>query len=407
MTLRSGREFLAIPGPTTIPDEVLAAMHRPAVDLYVGEIVEVTASCLTDLKRVFRTEGRTYVYAANGHGAWEAALTNCLSRGDKVLALDSGLFGWAWADLANVLGLDVEILAAKPRRAVEPAAVAERLRADRAGKIKAVLAVQIDTAAGIVNDIPAIRAAMDDAAHPALLMVDAVASLACMPFEMDAWGVDVTIAGSQKGLMTPPGLAFIAAGEKARAAHENAGLVTRYWDWTFREGPEHYQKYCGTAPEHLMFGLRHALDMLEAEGLPNVFRRHALLADATRAAVVRWAEGGVLECNAVEPAERSNSVTTLRFTGSDARPLIEFCREQCGVVLGIGIGDELAGRAVRIAHMGHINAPMILGVLGVVETGFIALDIPHGKSGVADAAALLGDALTTPARSKTMTKGSR
>ena len=407
MTLRSGREFLAIPGPTTIPDEVLAAMHRPAVDLYVGEIVEVTASCLTDLKRVFRTEGHTYVYAANGHGAWEAALTNCLSRGDKVLALDSGLFGWAWADLAKVLGLDVEILAAKPRRAVEPAAVAERLRADRAGKIKAVLAVQIDTAAGIVNDIPAIRAAMDDAAHPALLMVDAVASLACMPFEMDAWGVDVTIAGSQKGLMTPPGLAFIAAGERARAAHENAGLVTRYWDWTFREGPEHYQKYCGTAPEHLMFGLRRALDMLEAEGLPNVFRRHALLADATRAAVARWAKGGALECNAIEPTERSNSVTTLRFTGSDARPLIEFCREQCGVVLGIGIGDELAGRAVRIAHMGHVNAPMILGVLGVVETGLTALGIPHGKSGVADAADILGAALTAPARSKTMTRGSR
>ena len=206
--------------------------------------------------------------------------------------------------------------------------------------------------------------------------------------------------------MTPPGLAFIAAGEKARAAHETAGLVTRYWDWTFREGPEHYQKYCGTAPEHLMFGLRRALDMLEAEGLPNVFRRHALLADATCAAVARWAEGGALECNAVEPTERSNSVTTLRFTGYDARPLIEFCREQCGVVLGIGIGDELAGRAVRIAHMGHINAPMILGVLGVVETGLTALGIPHGKSGIADAAALLGGALTAPTPSKTMTKGS-
>lgn len=395
MTVHNGREFLAIPGPTTVPDEVLSAMHRPAVDLYSGEIVDVTVSCISDLGKIFRTDSEPFLYAANGHGAWEAALVNCLSRGERVLALESGMFGGAWAEMASALGVEVEILAAAPRRAVDPDAVGERLRADRKGRIKAILAVQIDTAAGIVNDVPAIRAAMDDAVHPALLMVDAVASLACMPFEMDAWGVDVTIAGSQKGLMTPPGLAFIAAGEKARAAHRNAGLVTRYWDWTFREGPEHYQKYCGTPPEHLMFGLRRALDMLEAEGLPNIFRRHALLADATRAAVARWAEGGALECNAVEPAERSNSVTTLRFSNSDARPLIEFCREQCGVVLGIGIGNELAGRAVRIAHMGHVNAPMILGVLGVVETGLTALGIPHGKSGVADAAALLGRALAT------------
>lgn len=401
MTLRSGREFLAIPGPTTVPDEVLSAMHRPAVDLYAGEIVEVTLSCLAALKRMFRTSGATYVYAANGHGAWEAALTNCLSRGDTVLVLDSGLFGWAWGELAKVLGIRVETLAARPRRAVHPAAVAERLRIDRDRRVKAVLAVHIDTAAGIVNDIPAIRGAIDAAAHPALFMVDAVASLACVPFDMDAWGVDVTVAGSQKGLMTPPGLAFIAAGEKARTAHRDAGLVTRYWDWTFREGPEHYQKYCGTPPEHLMFGLRRALDLIEEEGLPNVFRRHALLAQATRAAVARWAEGGALEFNAVEPSERSDSVTTVRLSGADPQPLIDFCREQCGVVLGIGIGEELSQRAFRIAHMGHVNAPAILGVLGVVEAGLAALDIPHGKSGVADAAALLGDALAGAKRPDT------
>ena len=393
MTVRNGRELLAIPGPTTVPDEVLSAMHRPAVDLYSGEIIGVTTSCISDLKKVFRTGSEPFLYAANGHGAWEAALVNCLSRGDRVLALESGMFGGAWAEMARVLGLEVEVLAARPRRAIEPDAVEDRLRADREGRIKAVLAVQIDTAAGIVNDAPAIRQAVAGAGHPALVMVDAVASLACMPFEMDAWGVDVTVAGSQKGLMTPPGLAFVAAGERARAAHRRADLVTRYWDWSFREGDEHYQKYCGTAPEHLMFGLRRALDMLLDEGLENVFRRHALLADAARAAVGRWSEGGAFGFNALEPSERSDSVTTLRFGERDPQPLLDFCRERCGVVLGIGIGPELSGRAIRIAHMGHVNAPMLLGVLGTFETALTALGIPHGRSGVAAAAASLGAAL--------------
>ena len=393
MTVRSGREFLAIPGPTTVPDEVLTAMHRPAVDLYSGEIINVTKSCIEDLKTIIRTESEPFLYAANGHGAWEAALVNCLSRGDRVLALQSGMFGGAWAEMATVLGLDVELLSAPPRRAIDPGAVRERLRADRDGRIKAVLAVQIDTAAGIVNDIPAIRQAARDAGHPALLMVDTIASLACMPYEMDDWDIDVTVAGSQKGLMTPPGLAFVAAGERARAAHRRADLVTRYWDWSFREGDEHYQKYCGTAPEHLMFGLRRALDMLLAEGLEHVFRRHALLADATRAAVERWAEGGAFGFNVLEPSERSNSVTTLRFEEHDPQRVLDFCREHCGVVLGIGIGPELSGRAIRIAHMGHVNAPMTLGVLGTFETALIALDLPHGKGGVAEAAASLGAAL--------------
>ena len=394
MTVRSGREFLAIPGPTTIPDEVLSAMHRPAVDLYSGEIVNVTTSCIEDLKGIFRTRHEPFLYVANGHGAWEAALVNCLSRGDRVLALQSGMFADAWAEMAKVVGLDVEMLAAPPRRAVDPGAVADRLRADRDAAIKAVLAIQIDTAAGIVNDVPAIRRAIDEAGHPALLMVDAVASLACMPFEMDAWGVDVAVAGSQKGLMIPPGLAFVAAGERALAAHRRADLVTRYWDWSFRMDGEHYRRYCGTAPEHLMFGLRRALDLLLEEGLDGVFRRHTLLAAMTHAAVERWAEGGAFEINAVEPAERASSVTALRFSdGCDPQALIDFSRRQCGVILGIGIGEDLSGRAIRIAHMGHVNAPMMLGVLGVFEAGLIALGVPHGAGGVAAGAAVLGAAL--------------
>ena len=394
MTVHNGREFLAIPGPTTVPDAVLSAMHRPAVDLYSGEIINVTMSCIEDLKKIIRTRSEPFLYAANGHGAWEAALVNCLSRGDRVLALQSGMFGGAWAEMAEVLGLEVETLVARPRRAIDPQALEDRLRVDRERRIKAVLAVQIDTAAGIVNDVPNIRQAVANAGHPALVMVDTIASLACMPYEMDGWDIDVTVAGSQKGLMTPPGLAFVAAGERARAAHRRADLVTRYWDWSFREGDEHYQKYCGTAPEHLMFGLRRAIDMLLEEGLPQVFRRHALLADATRAAVGRWAQGGALAFNVVEPAERSNSVTTLRFEGCDPQRVLDFCLQRCGVVLGIGIGPELSRRAIRIAHMGHVNAPMILGVLGSFETALTALGIPHGTSGVAEAARSLGEALS-------------
>jgi alanine-glyoxylate transaminase/serine-glyoxylate transaminase/serine-pyruvate transaminase len=393
MTLASGREFLSIPGPTTVPDAVLSAMHRPAIDIYSGALLDITTSCLADLRRVFRTEGRVYIYAANGHGAWEAALVNVLSAGDAVLVLESGLFAAVWGEMARVLGLEVEILPGDWRRAVDPAALEARLRQDRAGRIKAVLVVQVDTASSGVNDIPAIREAMDAAGHDALLMVDAIASLATMPFEMDQWRVDVAVAGSQKGLMTPPGLSFVAAGPHALAAHRAAGLRTRYWDWTEREGPEHYQKYCGTPPEHLMFGLRKALDLLLKEGLENVFRRHRLLAEAVRRAVAAWAQGGVLDFNILEASERADSVTTVRLAeGRDPKPLLELCRRQCGVVLGVGIGP-LSGKALRIAHMGHVNAPMILGTLGALEVGLVALDIAHGKGGLQAAIDWLGGAL--------------
>src|ERR1700720_2581467 len=348
MVVRAGREFLAIPGPTTLPDEVLRAMHRPAVDIYSGPLLALTASLLRDLNRLFRTKGRSYIYIANGHGAWEAALTNVLSRGDKVLVLESGRFAAGWGDAAAKLGGEVETLAGNWRRAVRPAEVEARLRADKAGRIKAILAVQIDTASGVVNDIAAIGQAIKAARHDALFMVDAVASLGCMPFEMDAWGVDVAMSGSQKGLMTPPGLSFVAAGARARALHESADLRTPYWDWTAREGDVHYQKYAGTPPEHLMFALRRALDMLFAEGLENVFLRHRLLAEAVRRAVDVWSQGQAIALNVVEPAERSDPVTTVLMNGGPApRPLVDYCNKKCGVVLGIGIGD-LSGKAFRI-----------------------------------------------------------
>ena len=250
MVVRAGREFLAIPGPSTMPDEVLAAMHRPAVDIYSGPLLALTDRLLADLRWIFRTRGRTYIYIANGHGAWEAALTNVLSRGDRILVLESGRFALGWGDMAAKLGVEVEVLAGDARRAVRPQAVAARLRRDMqtAGKrrFKAVLVVQVDTASGVVNDLAAIGQAIAAAGHDALYMVDAVASLGCMPFEMDAWGIDVAMSGSQKGLMTPPGLGFVAAGKRARAAHRRADLRTPYWDWTPRDGKIHYQKYAGT-----------------------------------------------------------------------------------------------------------------------------------------------------------------
>ena len=311
MAVRSGREFLMIPGPTTMPDEVLRAMHRPAIDIYAGPLLQLTDPLFDDLSRIFRTKGRSHIYSANGHGAWEAALTNVLSQGDKVLVLESGRFAIGWGNMATGLGCEVEVLKGGWRRAVDPAQVAARLKADRAGEIKAVLAVQIDTASGVVNDIAAIGAAIRSAGHEALFMVDAVASLGCMPFEMDEWGVDVAMAGSQKGLMTPPGLGFVAANARAKEAHKKAGLRTPYWDWTLREGEEHYVKYGGTPPEHLLFGLRQALDILLAEGMENAFRRHRLLAEAVRRTVAAWSKGGAIDFNVLEPAQRSDTVTVI------------------------------------------------------------------------------------------------
>jgi len=390
MSVRAGREFLAIPGPTTVPDEVLGAMHRPAVDIYSGPLLKLTDSLLADMTRIFRTEGRAYIYIANGHGAWEASLTNVLSKGDKILVLESGRFAIGWGESARRMGCEIEILKGDMRRAVRPAEVEARLKSDKGGTIKAVLVAQIDTASGVVNDIEAIGEAMRAARHDALLMVDAVASLGCMPFEMDAWRVDVAMSGSQKGLMTPPGLSFVAANERAREAHKKAGLRTPYWDWTDREGDAHYQKYAGTPPEHLLFGLRKALDLLFEEGLENAFRRHRLLAEAVRRAVGVWAEGQAIGFNIIEASERSDTVTAVLMNGGrDPEALRAYCHQQCGVVLGHGIG-ELSGKAFRVAHMGHVNAPMILGTLSVIEVALAALGVPHGKGGVQAAIDWLG-----------------
>jgi alanine-glyoxylate transaminase / serine-glyoxylate transaminase / serine-pyruvate transaminase len=394
MTVRAGREFLAIPGPSTMPDEVLRAMHRPALDIYSDQMINLTDSVLRDLSTLFATKGRSYIYISNGHGAWEAVLSNVLSRGDKVLVLESGRFAIGWGNAAAAMGAEVEVLKGDWRRAIRPEEVEARLRRDTGHEIKAILAVQVDTASGAFNDIQAIGKAIKASGHPALFMVDAVASLGCMPFQMDEWGVDVAMSGSQKGLMTPPGLGFVAANDRAQKVHKSAGLRTPYWDWTERDGPEHYRKYAGTAPVHLLFALRQAIDMIFEEGLENVFQRHRLLAGAVRRAVAMWAEGQVLGFNIAEASERSDTVTTVVMSnGHDPAALHRYCKEKCGVVLGVGIGD-LQGQAFRIAHMGHLNAPMVLGTLGVIEVGLNALAIPHGKGGTEAAIAWLGESVS-------------
>lgn len=274
---------------------------------------------------------------------------------------------------------------------MQPGAVEARLRGDKTGSIKAVLAIQVDTSSSVFNDIAAIGKAIKASRHDALFMVDAVASLGCMPFAMDAWGVDVAMSGSQKGLMAPPGLSFVAASDRAQHAHQTAGLRTPYWDWTPRDGDSHYQKYAGTPPEHLMYALRAALDMLFAEGLDNVFLRHRLLAETVRRAVEVWSRKGALTFNILAAPERSDTVTTLLMAdGCNPETLRDYCESKCGVVLGRGIG-KLNGKAFRIAHMGHLNAPMVLGTIGTIEMALRALGIAHGSGGVQAATEWLGD----------------
>ncbi len=382
MTLRFGREFLSIPGPSVMPDRVLRAMHRPAPNIYEGDLIDMTHSILADLKRVGRTKGEPIIYIANGHGAWEGAIANTFSRGDKALVLGSGRFAIGWGEMAEAMGVSVELLDAGDRAPVDPNRVEERLRADTAHEIRAVLVVQVDTASSVWNDVAAIRQAIDAAGHPALFMVDCIACLGSVPYEMDEWGVDVTVSGSQKGLMTPPGVSFNHVGEKAWEWHAKANLRSSYWDWERRAKPEvFYQRFAGTSPTHHLFALREALTMLlEEETLEGAWARHRVLADAVRAAVAEWAKGNEIEFNIPDPAHRSDVVTTVLTNGIDADRLRRISDGSLGVVLGVGLGD-FNGRAFRIGHMGWVNPPMIYAALGAVETALAAMKAPY-HSGV-------------------------
>ena len=398
MSLAHGRHHLAIPGPSVIPDRVLRAMHRPAPNIYVGEMVEMVPGIVADLKRVARTDGSVAIYIANGHGAWEASLANVLSRGDTVLTCVTGRFGTGWGQSAARLGAEVETLDFGLRSPLDPDRLEARLREDREGRIRAVLMVQSDTSTSVLSDVGAARAAIDAAHHPAILMVDAIASLGCDRLEMDDWGADVVITGSQKGLMTPPGLAFVFYSGAADDLREHADLATGYWDWRPRTHPEiFYEYFNGTAPTHHLYALREALDMLGEEGVEAAWARHDRLARAIWAAFEAWSARGPMELNVPDPAHRSRAVTTLRLGAPATGALRAWLSERTGVTLGIGLAlglpdDPRGDGFFRIGHMGHVNAHMVMGALGTIRAGLAAQGVEIGEGGLEAAAEVISGA---------------
>ena len=396
MTSERGFQFLLSPGPTPIPDRILNAMHRQSVDFSSDDFMALCDEVFEDVKAVFQTEGIVHLYAANGHGAWEAALANMLSPGDKVVIPEVGVFSEAWRSMAEAMGYECLTIKNDWRTAIDNASLEAILRADTAHEIKAVLYVHVDTATGIKSDVPGARAAIDAAGHPALFCVDTIASLGTVEFPMDAWRVDVTVAASQKGLMMPPGLAMVATNDKAMEIGKTAKTGRRYWDWQERGAGAHYQRFCGTAPEHHIFGLREALNILAEDGLDATFARHERLARAVRACVARWCDGGPLEFNAIHPEQRADSVTTiLTPDGIDAEALRAVGREM-NLHIGAGIGPY-RGKAFRIGHMGDINEPMILGSLAAIETTLRRFGVPIGAGGLDAAIGELSSPITAAA----------
>ncbi|WP_187432081.1 Serine--glyoxylate aminotransferase [Roseobacter fucihabitans] len=394
-TPAAGRGYLAIPGPSVMPEAVLNAMHRAAPNIYAGELPDMMPGLVADLRRVARTDGHVAIYIANGHGVWEAALANVVAPGDKVLVLATGFFGHGWAGMATALGAEVEVMDFGKAARVDPGRLAERLKADASHEIKAVLAVHVDTSSSIRNDMTAVRSAMDGAGHPALLMADCIASLGCDVFEMDVWGVDVMVTGCQKGLMVPPGMGFVFFNDKAAEVRAAMKRVSRYWDWTPRANPQGFSEYWnGTAPTHHVYGLRAALDLIHAEGMEAVWARHATLARAVWAACDVWAQGGPLRLNVPDPDWRSHAVTSLHLKAPQATALRAWTERELGLTLGIGLGmveaqDPAWHGFFRLGHMGHINGHMILGLLGGIEAGMRALDIPHDSGGLSAAAEII------------------
>jgi alanine-glyoxylate transaminase / serine-glyoxylate transaminase / serine-pyruvate transaminase len=378
MSHRAGRHFLQIPGPTNVPDRVLRAIDSPTIDHRGPEFGELGLRVLAGLRRIFRTAGDVVIYPASGTGAWEAALVNTLSPGDRVLMCRTGWFATLWQEMAERLGLVPQFIETDWRRGADVAAIGAALAADRAHAIRAVCVVHNETSTGCTSRIASVRAAMDGVSHPALLMVDTISSLASIDYRHDEWGVDVTVAGSQKGLMLPPGLSFNAISEKAKAAGKSAKLPRSYWDWKPMLAANATGYFPFTPSTNLLYGLDAALSMLFDEGLENVFARHDRHAEATRRAVAAWG----LETQCAEPAEHSSSLTAVRVPeGHSADALRAAILEKYNMSLGNGLG-QLKDRVFRIGHLGDFSDLSLLGTLGGVEMGLRAAGVPHRAGGV-------------------------
>ncbi|RDD61077.1 pyridoxal-phosphate-dependent aminotransferase family protein [Ferruginivarius sediminum] len=378
MSHRSGRHFLQIPGPTNVPDRVLRAIDHPTIDHRGPDFAELTRQILPGLRKVFKTAGPVVIYPASGTGAWEAALVNTLSPGDRVLMFETGHFAALWHEMAKRLGLEPEFISGDWRTGADPEAIGQRLREDTEGSVKAVCVVHNETSTGVTSRIGEIRKAIDNAGHPALLMVDTISSLASIDYRHDDWGVDVTVAGSQKGLMLPPGLSFNAISQKALKAAEGARLPRSYWDWRPILAANENGFFGYTPATNLLYGLREALAMLLEEGLDNVFARHQLHAAATRAAVEAWG----LEVLASNPREYSGSLTAVVMPeGHDADAFRKTVLDRFDMSLGAGLG-KLKGRVFRIGHLGDFNDLMLAGTLSGVEMGLSLAGVPHRKGGV-------------------------
>jgi alanine-glyoxylate transaminase / serine-glyoxylate transaminase / serine-pyruvate transaminase len=386
----SGRHFLQIPGPTNVPDRVLRAIDQPTIDHRGPEFGALGKAVIAGMKRVFQTRGDVVIYPASGTGAWEAALVNTLSPGDRVLMAETGHFASLWKRLAERLALQVEFVPGDWRHGADAGAIETRLRSDDTQAIKAVCIVHNETSTGVTSNVAAVRQALDRAGHPALLMVDTISSLASIDYRHDEWGVDVTVGGSQKGLMLPPGLSFNAIGPKALAASEKARLPRAYWDWKDMLASNANGYFPYTPATNLLYGLHEALDMLFGEGLANVFARHQRLAEATRRAVRAWG----LEILCADAAEYSASLTAVLMPdGHNADAFRKIVLERFDLSLGQGLG-KLSGKIFRIGHLGWFNDLMLCGTLAGVEMGLALAQIPHRKGGV-DAA--MGYLAQTPA----------
>jgi alanine-glyoxylate transaminase/serine-glyoxylate transaminase/serine-pyruvate transaminase len=381
MTYQPGRHFLQIPGPTNVPDRVLRAIDKPTIDHRGPEFAELAKACLEGMKAVFQTSDPVIIYTASGTGGWEAALVNTLSPGDKVIASDTGQFAALWTKMARNLGLNVDLIPSDWRHGVDPKEIAARLAADRDHEIKAVMAVHNETATGVKTDITRVRKVIDDAKHPALLMVDTVSSLGSIDYRHSEWRVDVSIGGSQKGLMLPPGLSFNAISPKALEASKTSRMPKSFWRWDEMLEANTKGFFPYTPATNLFYGLKEALALLEEEGRENVFKRHSRHAEATRRAVRAWG----LEICALDPCEYSDTVTSIFLPeGFEEAAFRSLVLEKFNMSLGAGLG-RLAGKVFRIGHIGNFNDLMLAGTLSGVEMGLEVAGVPHHKGGVAAA----------------------